>query len=432
MPGPLDGYRVVDLTTMVSGPLTTMILADQGADVIKVEAPAGDHTRHVARRRGGFSTSFLNNNRNKRSIVLDLKTPGGVAALKRLAASADVFIQNFRPGAIARLGLDAETLCALNPKLVFVSIAGFGFDGPFAAKPVFDPLIQSLSGLTTVQAGSDEAPPRLVRTILPDKLIGYACAQAVCAALLARARTGEGQHVRLSMLDAVIAFLWSSDMSGHTFIGDDSEREAQQSFIDLIYGTADGHISVAVMRRKEWESLSRAVGRPEWLEDPRFLDSAGLDTHKDARLEMTQEVLRGRTTEEWIERLEAEDVPCAPVLTRHEMIRHPQVAGKRADHRDRASAPDGCARHARRRSSPPRRRCTGAARRASAPTRARSWPRPATPPRRSRRCSRAARRSRRHHDHVLLRADAERLESRDHAGGVRPRLRDAADAARPG
>ena len=326
MPGPLDGYRVVDLTTMVSGPLTTMILADQGADVIKVEAPAGDHTRHVARRRGGFSTSFLNNNRNKRSIVLDLKTPGGVAALKRLAASADVFIQNFRPGAIARLGLDAETLCALNPKLVFVSIAGFGFDGPFAAKPVFDPLIQSLSGLTTVQAGSDEARPRLVRTILPDKLTGYACAQAVCAALLARARTGEGQHVRLSMLDAVIAFLWSSDMSGYTFIGDDFEREAQQSFIDLIYETADGHISVAVMRRKEWESLSRAVGRPEWLEDPRFLDSAGLDTHKDARLEMTQEVLRGRTTEEWIERLEAEDVPCAPVLTRHEMIRHPQVA----------------------------------------------------------------------------------------------------------
>ncbi|MFY9970398.1 MAG: CoA transferase, partial [Roseiarcus sp.] len=325
MPGPLDGYRVVDLTTMVSGPLTTMILADQGADVIKVEAPAGDHTRHVARRRGGFSTSFLNNNRNKRSIVLDLKTPGGVAALKRLAASADVFIQNFRPGAIARLGLDAETLCALNPKLVFVSIAGFGFDGPFAAKPVFDPLIQSLSGLTTVQAGSDEARPRLVRTILPDKLTGYACAQAVCAALLARARTGEGQHVRLSMLDAVIAFLWSSDMSGYTFIGDDSEREAQQSFIDLIYETADGHISVAVMRRKEWESLSRAVGRPEWLQDPRFLDSAGLDTHKDARLEMTQEMLRGRTTEEWIERLEAEDVPCAPVLTRHEMIRHPQV-----------------------------------------------------------------------------------------------------------
>ena len=274
MPGPLDGYRVVDLTTMVSGPLTTMILADQGADVIKVEAPAGDHTRHVARRRGGFSTSFLNNNRNKRSIVLDLKTPGGVAALKRLAASADVFIQNFRPGAIARLGLDAETLCALNPKLVFVSIAGFGFDGPFAAKPVFDPLIQSLSGLT-VQAGSDEARPRLVRTILPDKLTGYACAQAVCAALLARARTGEGQHVRLSMLDAVIAFLWSSDMSGYTFIGDDSEREAQQSFIDLIYETADGHISVAVMRRKEWESLSRAVGRPEWLEDPRFLELRG-------------------------------------------------------------------------------------------------------------------------------------------------------------
>ena len=190
---------------MVSGPLTTRDPGRPGRDVIQVEAPALDHIRHVARPRGGFSTSFRYDHRDKRSIVLDLKTPGGVAALKRLAASADVFIQNFRPGAIARLGLDAETLCALNPKLVFVSIAGFGFDGPFAAKPVFDPLIQSLSGLTTVQAGSDEARPRLVRTILPDKLTGYACAQAGCAALLVRAHTGEGQHVRLSMLDAVIA-----------------------------------------------------------------------------------------------------------------------------------------------------------------------------------------------------------------------------------
>ena len=209
-----------------------------------------------ARRRGGFSTSFLNNNRNKRSIVLDLKTPGGVAALKPARRLGRCSSRTSVPARLARLGLDAETLCALNPKLVFVSIAGFGFDGPFAAKPVFDPLIQSLSGLTTVQAGSDEARPRLVRTILPDKLTGYACAQAVCAALLARARTGEGQHVRLSMLDAVIAFLWSSDMSGYTFIGDDPEREAQQSFIDLdFHETADGHISVAVMRRKEMESL---------------------------------------------------------------------------------------------------------------------------------------------------------------------------------
>ena len=164
MPGPLEGIKVIDLTTMVSGPLATMILADQGADVIKVEAPAGgDHSRQVATRRSAFAASFLNNNRNKRSIVLDLKTPEGVAIAKRLAGDADVFIQNFRPGVMKRLGLDEPVLRALNPGLVYVSISGFGFEGPYAGKPVFDPLIQSLTGLTTVQAGSDEARPRLVR-----------------------------------------------------------------------------------------------------------------------------------------------------------------------------------------------------------------------------------------------------------------------------
>ncbi len=327
MPGPLEGYRIVDLTTMVSGPLGSMILADQGADVVKVEVPrGGDHTRQVATRRGGYSASFLNNNRNKRSIALDLKTPAGLEAVKRLVRDADVFLQNFRPGVTDRLGLGYDALRVINPRLVYVSIAGFGFEGPFADKPVFDPLIQSLSGLTTVQAGSDEERPRLVRTILPDKLTGFAMAQAVCAALLARGRTGEGQHVRLSMLDSVLAFLWSSDMGGHTFVGDEMEREMAQSWIDLIYETKDGYISVAVMRHKEWCGLAEAADRPEWIEDPRFQNSEGLDKHKHARLELTQEVLRERTTAEWIARLDAAGVPCAPVLTRREAIRHPQVA----------------------------------------------------------------------------------------------------------
>lgn len=325
MAGPLDGFKIIDLTTMVSGPLGTMILADQGADVIKVESLSGDHTRHVATKRGDFPASFLNNNRNKRSIALDLKSERGLNVVKRLLEDADVFIQNFRPGAIDRLGLNYETVSGLNPKLVYMSISGFGFDGPYSKKPVFDPLIQSLSGLTTVQAGSDNQRPRLVRTILPDKLTGFAVAQALTAALLSRSKTGEGQHVKLSMLDAVIAFLWASDMGGHTFVGEELETERAQSFIDLIYETANGYISVAVVRRKEWEGLSRAVEMPDWLHDPRFLETPGLERHKDTRVEMTQEVLRGRTTEEWIERLEAEDVPCAPVLTRRQAIRHPQV-----------------------------------------------------------------------------------------------------------
>jgi crotonobetainyl-CoA:carnitine CoA-transferase CaiB-like acyl-CoA transferase len=320
----LSGFRIIDLTAMISGPLATMILADQGADVIKVESPAGDHTRAVSSRHGGFSASFLNNNRNKRSIALNLKDPRGLAVLKRLIEGADVFVQNFRPGVIERMGLGEAAVREVAPNIVYVSISGFGERGPYANKPVFDPLVQALSGLTTVQAGSDDLRPR-VRTILPDKLTGITASQAITAALLARERTGEGQHVRLSMLDSVIAFLWSSDMSNQTFVGDEAPQEKAQSFIDLIYETSDGYISVAVQTDRQWASLTRALGRPGWLEDPRFRTAAGRQEHIDARLELTQEVLREGTCAEWLERLEAEDVPCAPVLRRKDVIRHPQV-----------------------------------------------------------------------------------------------------------
>ncbi|MEM7211517.1 MAG: CoA transferase [Pseudomonadota bacterium] len=325
MPGPLDSFRIIDLTTMISGPLCGMILADQGADVIKVEPSQGDATRAVATRRGGLSASFLNNNRNKRSVVLDLKHPDGKAALLRLIAGADVVLQNFRPGVVDRLGIGYEDAKAVNPRIVYMSITGFGETGPYSHKPVFDPLVQSLTGLTTVQAGSDERRPSLVRTILPDKLTAFTASQSITAALLARQRTGEGQHVHLSMLDTVVSFLWSSDMGGHTFVGHELERETAQSFIDLIYETKDGYLSCAAFRRVDWEKLSDALEHPEWKDDARFLTSAGLEQYKEARLEMTQDALRGRTTAEWIARLEAHDVPCAPVLTRTQMRQHPQI-----------------------------------------------------------------------------------------------------------
>ena len=326
MPGPLTGVRVVDLTSMVSGPLATMTLADQGADVIKVEAPGGgDHARKVATRRGGFSASFLNNNRNKRSIVIDIKKSEGLNALRTLIKGADVLVQNFRPGVAERIGVGEEDLRTLAPALIYVSIAGFGFEGPYAEKPVFDPLVQALSGLTTVQAGSDEERPRLVRTILPDKLTGVQTAQAIAAALYSRERTGQGQHVRISMLDTIVSFLWSSDMGGHTFIGEELQEETAQSFIDLIYETADGFVSIAVMQDKEWAALARALERPDFLEDPRFRSAELRDLHKDERLAITQEAVGHFTNAELLERLEREDVPCAPVLKRREMRGHPQV-----------------------------------------------------------------------------------------------------------
>ncbi len=326
MAGPLSGYRIVDLTAVVSGPLATMLLADQGADVIKIENPAGgDFTRAVSIQRGGFSASFLNNNRNKRSVAIDLKEPRGLGIVKRLIAGADVLVQNFRPGVVERIGLGEEQARALAPRLVYVSISGFGDRGPYAGVPVYDPLIQALSGLTTIQAGSDEARPRLVRTIVPDKVTGLTAAEAITAALLARERPGRGQHVRLSMLDSVIAFLWHSDLGSQTFVGAELPQPEAQSFIDLIYETADGYISVAVQTDPQWRALARALDRPAWLDDPRFTTPALRQQHIDARLELTQEVLRTGTSDAWLARLEAEGVPCAPVLRRRDMIDHPQV-----------------------------------------------------------------------------------------------------------
>ncbi|MGA8551193.1 MAG: CoA transferase, partial [Stellaceae bacterium] len=327
MPGPLHGYRIVDLTSNVSGPLATMMLADQGADVIKVEPPdGGDHTRAAANRRAGFSASFLNNNRNKRSIVLDLKKPAALQVLMRLAAGADVFVQNFRPGVAERLGIGEAAIRAEAPKIVYVSISGFGEKGPYAAKPVYDPVIQAFSGLATVQAGSDEARPRLLRTILPDKLTAITASQAITAALLARERSGEGQHVRLSMLEAVLAFLWSSDMGSQTFVGDEPSPQEAASALDLIYETADGYMTVAALTDRQWAGLARAVEHPEWLKDERFKTPALRQQNIDERLRLTQEALRTRPAAEWLDKLTVAQVPCGPVLTRNEVIRHPQVA----------------------------------------------------------------------------------------------------------
>jgi crotonobetainyl-CoA:carnitine CoA-transferase CaiB-like acyl-CoA transferase len=326
MPGPLDGYRIVDLTSNVAGPLATMILGDQGADVIKIEAPdGGDATRAGGNRRAGFTASFLNNNRNKRSIVLDLKTPAGLGALMRLVAGADVFVQNFRPSVAERLGVGEDAVRAVSPSIVYVSISGFGEKGPYATKPAYDPVIQGFTGLTTIQAGSDEARPRLLRTILPDKLTAITASQAITAALLTRERTGEGQHVRLSMLEAIMAFLWASDMSGQTFVGDEPARQEPATAFDLIYETAEGYMTVAALTDRQWAGLARVVEHPEWLEDERFKTPALRQKNIEARLRLTQEALLERPAAEWLERLSAAGVPCGPVLTRNQLIRHSQV-----------------------------------------------------------------------------------------------------------
>jgi crotonobetainyl-CoA:carnitine CoA-transferase CaiB-like acyl-CoA transferase len=269
--------------------------------------------------------SFLNINRSKRSIALNLKHPRGKALLLDLVKTADVVLQNFRPGVVERLGIGYDDVRAVKPDIVYVSISGFGERGPYAQKPTYDPVVQALSGLTTVQAGGDEERPRLIRTVLPDKLTGITCAQAVTAALLARERSGAGQHVRLSMLDTVLAFLWASDMNGQTYVDRPIHPQRAASFIDLIYETADGHMTVAVMSDKEWAALARALDRPDLIDDPRFKTPKLREENINARLALTQDLLRHHTTADLLARFEAEGVPCAPALTRSEVIDHPQV-----------------------------------------------------------------------------------------------------------
>ena len=225
-PGPLSGYRIIDLTTMISGPMATGLLGDQGADVIKVEAPGiGDLVRLLGRPREGITATFATTNRNKRSIVLDLKDPADLDAFRKLIATADVVVQNFRPGVVERMGIGEDDLREIKPDLIYVSISGFGETGPYAGKRVYDPIVQALSGLATIQGNRGVGRPRMMRLVIPDKVTAITAAQAITAALLARERSGMGQHVRLSMIDAMIALSWPEGFAGHTFIGEEKWRK---------------------------------------------------------------------------------------------------------------------------------------------------------------------------------------------------------------
>lgn len=320
--GPLSGVRVIDLTTVVSGPVCTSLLADQGANVIKIEPPEGDIIRRTAGD-GDFTAMFVACNRGKRSLALNLKHPAACDAVRRLAVVSDVFVQNFRPGAMDRLGLGADALRGLNPRLVYVSISGVGEAGPYARQRVYDPVIQSLSGLADLQTDAESGRPHMVRTIIADKTTGAFAAQAICAALFARERTGEGQHVRLSMLDAMIAFLWPEAMSDQAIPG--RARPGGPPRPDLIFRTADGFITAGSVSNMEWRGLCTALDRPEWIDDPRFCTPAARSANGSERIALVGAVLATRPTREWLRRLADNDVPCAPVLRRDDVLTDPQV-----------------------------------------------------------------------------------------------------------
>jgi crotonobetainyl-CoA:carnitine CoA-transferase CaiB-like acyl-CoA transferase len=221
------------------------------------------------------------------------------------------------------MGIGEPSLRAVKPDLIYVSISGFGEKGPYAHKRVYDPVIQGLSGLTAIQGGV-RGKPTMLRLIVPDKVTALTAAQAITAALLARERTGRGQHVRLAMLDAVVAFMWPEGMAYYTFVGDDAVAKPPDRR-ELVFETKDGYMIAGTVAHREWAAFCQAVEKPEWLEDPRFQSAAGLVKHAEARLDLMASVLKTRTTAEWLTTLDAAQVPCGPVLTREELPDHPQI-----------------------------------------------------------------------------------------------------------
>lgn len=328
MAGPLAGIRVIDLTTVVSGPVCTMLLADQGADVIKVEPPGGDIARRTAGN-GEFTAMFVSCNRGKRSLAIDIKQPAALAILHRLIAGADVLVQNFRPGTMERFGLDDASIRALNPKLIYLSISGVGETGPYVGKRVYDPVIQSLSGFADVQANQTTGRPQLIRTIVADKTTAVHAAQAVCAALFARERSGEGQSIHLSMLDTMVAYLWPEAMTQYTVVGNEASAINPTARPDLIFQTLDGYITVGSVSDSEWQGLCGVLGKPEWIDDPRFKTPGKRGANAAERITLVAQILATGQSQDWLDRLDAADVPCAPVLRRGEVMNNPQVVNNR-------------------------------------------------------------------------------------------------------
>ena len=329
MTGPLDGFRVIDLTAMVSGPVATMMLADQGADVIKIEPPAGELMRRVGIDNRGMASSFLSCNRSKRSLAVDLKAPDGLAVVRKLVGTADVLVQNFRPGAIDRMGLGEETVRAIQPDIVYVSISGFGESGPYSGQRVYDPVIQALCGLAEIQSDRNTGTPRMVRTIVPDKTTAVTAAQAITAALLARERTGRAQHVRLSMLDTMVAYLWPESMSALNYVGREGDPARGQMGLDLIYQTQDGYITAGAVTDAEWLGMCDALERPDLVEDERFRTPGARFRNAAERREITAGEIAKHASADLIERLQARQVPCAPILSRMDVLENDQVEQNR-------------------------------------------------------------------------------------------------------
>jgi crotonobetainyl-CoA:carnitine CoA-transferase CaiB-like acyl-CoA transferase len=316
MTGPLDGIRVVDLSSTVMGPYCTLLLAQMGADVIKVEPPGGDPTRWTGDRTGaGMSPLFLNLNRGKRSIVLDLKNPAGMRTLMRLAADADVLVHNMRPGAAGRLGLRYAPIADANPRCVYCELHGFGAGGPYQDKAAYDDVIQAVSGLAAVQGGTGD--PTYVRSLIADKTAGLTAALTILAAIRERDRTGRGQALEVPMFETLAAYTLVDQQGGWVH----NPPEGPAGYVRTAspyrqpYRTADGHVAVMAHTDAQWRSLLTIIGVPELADEQRYMSLTNRTENIDELYALVAEHLAARTTAQWLDALDAAQIPAVAVST---------------------------------------------------------------------------------------------------------------------
>lgn len=327
--GPLHGVRILDLTSVMMGPYATQLLGDMGAEVLKVESPDGDIVRQIGPGRSpGMGGMFLQLNRSKRSIVLDLKKPSGKAALMRIAASCDVLMYNLRPQVMQRLGLGYEEVAKARPDIVYAGLFGYGQDGPYAALPAYDDLIQGASAIPSLIAQAGDGTPRYVPLTMADRVVGLHAVNAVLAALFHRQKTGEGQRIDIPMFETMASFVLGDHLGGLTYDPplDKGGYPRLLSKHRAPYRTKDGHICALIYNDKHWRNFFAAIGQPERASDPRYANHGSRIRHIDAIYEEAAAIFATRTTADWKALLDESDIPVMPLHTLESLLEDPHLA----------------------------------------------------------------------------------------------------------
>ncbi len=325
---PLQGVRIIDATNVLMGPFATQVLADYGADVIKVEAPGGDIMRHAgAMKHERMGPIYLHANRNKRSIVMDLKNPEGRAALLELARGADLFVHNVRPAAMKRLGLDYPDLAEASPRIIYLALVGFDQRGPYAPLTAVDDVIQGATGICSLLGQASGGPPSYFPLVIVDRVCGINAAQVALAALFMRERTGRGQSIEVPMFETMAQFVMGDHLGGETF----DPPAGPMGYSRLLtpnrrpYRTRDGYLALLVYTDGQWRQFFEAIGEPERFDDERFSTQAARAKHYEVAYAMLSEQMLKRTTAEWLELLQARDIPCMPIHDPRSLMNDPQL-----------------------------------------------------------------------------------------------------------